>query len=175
MRYEERALRFALNALEPSERAALEEQRKSDDALDAELDQAEALVSTLALAKEEADVPLDLWSRIGDAIGARSAIDPEIETELLEDGKWRKVRPRVEMKRIWGGAAHLVRCEAGAVIKEHDHPSEERMMIVSGSVHIGRLVLGPGDSQISPAGSKHPDISTPNGCVFLLQSMDEAA
>ena len=175
MRPEERDLEFALGAMSAEERAELEARRTSDPELNAQLSTTEALVSEMALSNAAAPVPSDLWSRISTEIAQDTSDQSQIVTDLLDEGKWRKLKPKIEVKRLWGGSAHLVRCEAGAVIKAHTHRTEERLMVISGSVHIGDFVLGPGDNQTSPAGSQHGDITTPTGCLFLIQMYEEAA
>jgi len=175
MKLEERGLKFALGEVSAEELAELAVRRLSDPELDTQLSAAEAIVSELALSKEGAAVPSDLWSRIEMAIAKDASEHNRIATELLDEGKWRKLKPKVEMKRLWGGTAHLLRCEAGAVINAHTHRTEERLMVISGMVQIGDIVLEPGDTQTSPAGSKHEDITTPNGCLLLIQMFEEAA
>ncbi len=175
MRPEERALKFAIGAISKDERRAIEQQRLKDAALDAELSAAEQLLSPLALSKEAAPVPEDLWDGVESALEQEVGGHPMIKTELFDEGKWRRLKPKVEIKSLWAGSAHLVRCDAGAVITAHQHRAEERMVILSGTVHIGERVLTCGDTQMAPAGTKHEDITTPTGCVFLVQMMDKAA
>lgn len=175
MSLEEMAFLYAFGALNDKERAQLKLERGYDKALDKRIDEAEGMMAPLALDPKEAPVPDALWDRLESAIAKEETTHVGVATNLLGEGQWRRLRPKVEMKALWDGNSFLVRCEPGAKIRAHDHLTEERMMIVSGSAQVGEQVLQAGDCQVSAAGSRHAEISAPGGCVFFVQMMKAAA
>lgn len=65
----------------------------------------------------------------------------------------------------------LIRMEAGASYPRHVHNGPEECLVIEGDLHVGEaIVLGPGDYQRAPAGSKHDIQRTVGGCTLMIIS-----
>ena len=110
-----------------------------------------------------------------------AAIQAEIASE--EEGSFRTIRAdnsdwTALGQLIWtrliaqdkdtGRRTSLVRCLAGAVIPSHYHEREELLFLLEGEITIGDVRFLPGDAQIAKAGSTHPEVRVPSGCLFLV-------
>lgn len=62
----------------------------------------------------------------------------------------------------------MMRCEAGVRFPQHQHLGAEESLLLEGDLHIGGVVLGPGDYQRCAPGSLHPEQSTETGCLLLI-------
>lgn len=68
------------------------------------------------------------------------------------------------------GRAVLVRMQPGSALPPHDHGMDEESLILEGDACIGDdLHLGVGDYHYAPAGSRHPIIRSPGGCVVYVR------
>lgn len=175
MSREELAFRHVYGALTPAERAQVEQLRLFDRALDADIVCAEEGMAPLALAPDGAPVPEGLWTRVEATIAEDAAEAPGMTTEPYDAGRWRAFQPGVDIKPLWDKTTFLVRCAPGACIPEHEHRADERMLVIAGTLQVGGHLLRVGDSQMSPKGTRHGVISSPAGCVLLVQQVREAA
>jgi anti-sigma factor ChrR (cupin superfamily) len=64
----------------------------------------------------------------------------------------------------------LVRMEAGSAYPRHVHDGPEQCLVLEGDLHVGDLVLQPGDYQRAAPGSLHGVQSTEGGCLLLIMS-----
>jgi hypothetical protein len=48
------------------------------------------------------------------------------------------------------------------------HAAAEECFVVSGDLHVGDLVMGPGDYQMAPPGSEHGRQWTEGGCLLYI-------
>jgi quercetin dioxygenase-like cupin family protein len=68
----------------------------------------------------------------------------------------------------------LIRCEPGACYPEHRHAATEEIFMLEGDLVCEGRTYVTGDYILSTSGSKHPPISTRDGCLFLVRtSMDD--
>lgn len=82
------------------------------------------------------------------------------------EGVFRK--PLAREKKELGHATSVVRYEAGAAFREHDHPLGEEILVLEGvfSDHTGSY--GPGTYLRNPPGFKHAPFSK-EGCVIFVK------
>lgn len=64
----------------------------------------------------------------------------------------------------------LVRMVPGAAYPSHVHDGPEQCYVLEGDLHVGDQVMGPGDYQYAPAGSRHGVQRTAGGCLLLITS-----
>ena len=132
-----------------------------------------ALAHLALLAAPDLAPPDDMLARIEAQLDAEAPGD--IRTFRAEDGRWAKVMPGIWMKTLTKrpdgkGRMILLRCEPGAVIPAHRHEEPEHVFVLEGSYVMGDIVVSAGDSQFSPGGTTHPDLTSHEGCLLLLYS-----
>jgi len=77
--------------------------------------------------------------------------------------------PGIEVRPLLGERTVLVRMQSGAVYPSHDHWQAEQCYVLEGSVTDSTGITAfAGDFVCMRAGSKHEEIHTETGCVFLL-------
>jgi len=64
----------------------------------------------------------------------------------------------------------LVRMAPGTAYPSHIHSGPEECLVLEGDLDIGDLVLGPGDYQRAPEGSRHGVQRTERGCLLFITS-----
>lgn len=64
----------------------------------------------------------------------------------------------------------MVRMAPGSSYPRHVHSGPEECLVLEGDLHVGETVLGPGDYQRAPEGSRHGVQSTEKGCLLLITS-----
>jgi len=115
--------------------------------------------------------PPELRGRILEAV---RTIPQNSRTVRRGEGAWMplpfpgvKVKPlSVDEER--GTATIMMSFEPGACMPAHDHHGNEQSFVVSGSCRIGSVYLRQGDFHAAPAGSRHGDLVSDEGCVLLL-------
>ncbi|UWQ55951.1 cupin domain-containing protein [Leisingera caerulea] len=138
---------------------------KSDIAADAEM------LSALGGAVVPVIPPEGLFDKIEAKIDGLEA--DEVQTLRAEDGEWVRRTDKIWKKLLSenpksGRSIYLLRCEPGAVIPEHFHDHDEHALVIEGELWMGDLHVRAGDSQFSRAGSVHPQLSSPTGCLILV-------
>ncbi len=136
-----------------------------------DIDRADDALSTLALAVEPAEPPEDLLTAIEARLDAESRRPST--TRRAEEGQWVKSRDGVWKKTLYeradtGQRIYYVRCEPGAKILPHLHERDEHVLVLEGSFEIEGIELLAGDTQFSPAGSHHAEITSPKGCLLVV-------
>lgn len=51
----------------------------------------------------------------------------------------------------------------------HPHPFDEEIMVLSGEVFLGDILVQQGDYQIASAGSEHLEMSSDTGCLLFVR------
>ncbi len=138
---------------------------KADIAADTEM------LSALASAIAPVDPPEGLFDGIEAKIDTFEA--NEVQTLRAEDGEWERRTDKIWKKLLSedpksGRSIYLLRCEPGAVIREHFHDHDEHALVLEGELWMGDLHVRAGDSQFSRAGSVHPQLTSPGGCLILV-------
>ena len=62
----------------------------------------------------------------------------------------------------------LVRLSPGACVPPHHHASAEQCLVMQGSLTDGEITVYAGDYVYMPAGSTHRELSSAEGCTFLI-------
>jgi Anti-sigma factor len=110
-------------------------------------------------------------ARLLAAILARIAAEPG--TAHPADSPWLPMSSGVEMRNLADDGLHrtwLARLAPRASIPAHDHPGNEECFVIEGSVYLDDELLPEGGYQLSPAGSRHERVLSPDGCLLLVRS-----
>ena len=160
---------FAIGALSHRERADVARQRRSDPALDAQIDEREAMLAPLAGVAGSMIPPPGMKARVMAAIMCSEDFHRDGKQSFqFESGNWRSVFPGVDMKRLWAKGPKLMRCAPASVIPAHDHPEHEHLVVLSGDFLLEGRRFCIGDHLSSPPGSHHDMGTTRTGCILLL-------
>ncbi|WP_447753489.1 cupin domain-containing protein [Sphingopyxis fribergensis] len=84
--------------------------------------------------------------------------------------------PGVTMAHIWGEdgtGADLIRFEKGATFPVHDHEGPEQIVMLSGKIRFGDIVMAPGDYMNAGPGFEH-DAEALEDSVFFLDHVGGA-
>jgi anti-sigma factor ChrR (cupin superfamily) len=140
-------------------------------------------LGTLASLVPAVEPPEGLFEAIEAEIDALPSTP--IETLRADEGEWVKWADQAWKKmlfgdKIWkkilsadsatGKSVYLLRCEAGAIIPAHKHARDEHVFVIEGEFVVDGAVVKAGDSQISRAGSIHPEIRSATGCLVLVHA-----
>ena len=107
--------------------------------------------------------PASVWAAIADQLdGLQGKIDRK------NDGIWAETAPHVRTKLLWDGRSLLIECGAGAVIPEHEHWADERIIVISGDMIVDNRSYFVGDTLWMANGSQHGETTTRSGCLLLI-------
>jgi quercetin dioxygenase-like cupin family protein len=98
-----------------------------------------------------------------------------VRTVSADEGTWEQMDEKIWVKCIAkeassGRTMHLIRCLPGAVLKGHAHKREEHVFLLEGEFVMDGVLHRAGDAQIAQAGTVHPDVHVPNGCLLLVSA-----
>lgn len=129
------------------------------------------LLAGLAALAPPADPPEGLFAAIEAGIDASASA--QIETLRADEGEWTQLSDKIWKKILFsdsrtGKSMYLLRCAAGAVIPKHKHDHDEQAFVIEGEFWVGGLLVKAGDFHMAQAGSIHPEIRSPTGCLVLL-------
>jgi len=165
---------YAIGALSAQENTHFEERLRSGCPLcTAEFAAYVSVADELTMSSAaQAPVPL-LRQRLFDRI--QQASQPPVLSEDMtlvrsNDTAWVSLPlPGVEVRPLLGERTVLVRMQPGAVYPSHEHRRAEQCYVLEGSVtDSAGITAFAGDFVCMRAGSKHEEIHTETGCVFLL-------
>lgn len=126
----------------------------------------------------EAQTPIDpprretLRSRLLARAADGRAGESGLLTVRLKRGTWQTLKPGVRFKPLWDGpegASVLIEFAPGAALPPHRHNWAEEGMVLRGHLQHSEVELGPGDYQLSPAGSRHGGIGSRDGALAFLR------
>lgn len=161
--------KFVFGLLSAGERADAVRARLCDADLDREVENLEMAYSSLAGMAGSIDPPAALKNRVMDAVSrSRDGEAKRIFYHPFASGRWRKLFPGVEIRRIWQGGPKLLRCAPASVIPAHDHDEDEYLTVLVGDFLVDGYRFGLGDHLFSPQGTRHGEGTTQDGCVLLL-------
>ena len=135
----------------------------------AEAEQWARLLAPIAMAMPEAEPPADLWANIDRAIDQAEADLPQTVEERLEEGEWREIAPKIEVKPLWDDKTFLVRCAPGGVYPGTPHRLFEHCVIIQGDMLVGEQTYQAGDYHGVPAGTPHGAFSSRTGLLMLVR------
>ncbi len=110
---------------------------------------------------------------------------PGITTVRMSDAvasRWYSRAPGIDAKILFDDGrtmTWLVRFAAGARLAAHQHHGVEESTVLQGYCYLGAVNLNEeslnmrlnlGDYQLAEAGSTHPEVYSPEGCVLLVRS-----
>src|SRR5688572_10802934 len=150
---------------------ALREQRGDwrDSRTAAEAEAWAGLLAPLAMAMPEVAPPDGLWARIDGAIDQAEADLPQTVEERLEEGVWREIAPRIEIKQLWDDKTFLVRCGPGGVFPGTPHKRFEHCLIIQGDMLVGEQTYQVGDYHGVPAETAHGAFTSRTGLLMLVR------
>ena len=127
------------------------------------------LLAPLAMAMPSVALPGTLWTRIESAVDQADADLPQTVEERLEDGEWREIAPRIEIKRLWDDKTFLVRCGPGGVFPGTPHRRFEHCVIIQGDMLVGGQTYQAGDYHGVPPETAHGAFSSRTGLLMLVR------
>jgi hypothetical protein len=137
--------------------------------LEAEAEGWARLLAPLAMAMPEIAPPDGLLARIEGAIGQAEADLPQTVEERLEDGKWREIAPKIEVKQLWDDKTFLVRCAPGGIYPGTPHLLFEHCLIIQGDMLVGEQTYQVGDYHGVPAHTAHGAFTSRTGLLMLVR------
>jgi ChrR-like protein with cupin domain len=140
-----------------------------DSRLEAEADSWSRLLAPLAMAIPGIAPPVTLWARIGRAVDQAEADLPQTVEERLEEGGWREIAPKIEVKQLWDDKTFLVRCGPGGVYPGTPHRLFEHCLIIQGDMLVGGQTYQVGDYHGVPAETAHGAFSSRTGLLMLVR------
>jgi putative transcriptional regulator len=69
------------------------------------------------------------------------------------------------------GRSTLLRMQAGGRLPAHDHPGDEECLVLEGSCFLGELRMHRGDYQHAGQGTRHGEVTSPDGCLLFIRSV----
>jgi hypothetical protein len=121
----------------------------------------------------------DLFARIALQVGADLPL-VGMHVARSTDGKWRPHSDGIDIRTLWHSHtskrhAFLLRIQPGAILQEHDHGGDEECLVLEGDMVVNGVRFGPGDFQVSFAGTRHPLVTSQTGCVCMISVALRAA
>jgi anti-sigma factor ChrR (cupin superfamily) len=174
---DELASAYVIGTLDGAEREAARIRAVEDHAFAARVQEWETRLDPL-LSEDESKLPEGLFAKIEAAIDASGADLPGTVTRRAGAGEWTQVHPGLNIKVLnriekLNRQTIMVRLDAGCEYESHEHSQDEEILMISGDLIIGNLVLGPGDFHVAHVGRKHPVHRTKTGCVCVIsQAID---
>ena len=138
-------------------------------ALEAEARAWARLLAPLALAMPGIAPPAELWGRIGRAVDQADSDLSETIEERLEDGAWREIAPKIEVKQLWDDKTFLVRCAPGGVYPGTPDLSFEHCLIIQGDLLVGEQTYRAGDYHGVPPETAQGAFSSRAGLLMLVR------
>lgn len=118
----------------------------------------------LFTAGPEMPAPASVWAAIEHELDKNT---PKIDRKA--DGIWAPTGQGIHTKLLWDGRSLLIQCDAGAIIPEHDHFADERILVLSGDMIVDGMSYSQGDNLWMQNGSAHGPTTTKTGCLILIQ------
>lgn len=175
---QELATRYALGELSPDEQAQFASQVRSKPELLAFLRAVQSALEQVALTAPPVAPPVQLKQKIL----ARLRPEAATRSEALVGGlrfitgnatDWKPLPvPGTYLKLLSlqadrGYAVLLGKLDPGARYPAHTNAGPEDFYILTGDLHVGERVLGPGDFHHADAGSQHVENYSVAGCTLL--------
>ena len=124
-------------------------------------------------AHEAAAAPEDVKAQIVRKQGIAQAESlAALRTISVSSREWSSYSPGVEVCTLYDDGQRrsaLLKMSPGSFLFPHKHQQIEESIVLEGSAIIGDdIEIQAGDYQFAEAGSEHPIISSPQGCVVLV-------
>jgi anti-sigma factor ChrR (cupin superfamily) len=173
----ERAALYVAGCLPHAARRAFEEQMRTDPEAAAAVAAFDPVAVELARAAgpvtPDPRVKEALLRRIAAAEDAPAAASSLVIRRANEDGWKPSPYPGISLRILHTDRTRrqftaLLRMAPGATFPVHDHSGDEECYVLDGDLRVAGHVLGPGDYQYAPSGSRHVEQTTEGGCTCLL-------
>ena len=119
----------------------------------------------------------DTVSVLGEMLGGfLPHAGPPARTVFASDNGWETVAPGVARKRLWSDArmaSYFFRLAPGAEVAGHEHPLDEECIMLEGDVFLGDILLGVGEYQVAPAGTRHGLAHSDSGALLYVRGARE--
>jgi len=170
----EQVCAYAIGALAPTDRAAIEAHLK--DCADCR-DELQTLRSTVAkFVAWPTDVvrsPASLWDRIAQRVTAETGAAPLPDTREWIEPEWEQVAPGISCKllatdRTADRVSMLVRLEPNTTYPSHTHASVEELHLLHGELWIDDRKLFAGDYNLGHPGQTDLRVWSETGCTCVL-------
>lgn len=140
-------------------------------------DASDDVFTLLAEAMASAEIPVEQRSRMRQRIrdGVATGRPPAgTRTWRAHGEEWVDGLPGIRLKFLRVDAAAgtqevLVRFLPGGAVPAHSHTKEEQMVIIDGTVFVGDHPLHSGDVHVALPGTKHDELTSPDGALLLLR------
>lgn len=183
---QEQAALYALGLLGAEEQRQFADEVRANTELRDFLHQLQGTLDAVALSVPAAPLPTGLKAKVLDKIGAKpaqaaatlpptqpntlagfrflSAADPAGWKELPVRGAFIKL---LSLEPSRGYAVLAGKLDPGVRYPAHTNAGPEDFYILTGDLHVGDKVLGPGDFHHADAGSEHGENYSVEGCTLL--------
>lgn len=106
-----------------------------------------------------------------DPVGAQPVAS--LHFSLASEGTWIELSPGVARKDLGGdptsaSRSYLIRLEAGAHVRTHQHADDEHCYVISGDLLVAGRRIVTGDYHRAGAGSVHESLTSEAGCLLLI-------
>jgi putative transcriptional regulator len=121
-----------------------------------------------------------LLARIAAATPSSPPVQPKTElpsfVSLAAEAVWQPTEtPGITMRTLFfdrrqNRLTALLRMEPGRTAPGHFHHGPEEVLVLEGDLRCGDVLLGPGDYQRMPPGTRHMAQTTERGCLVLVST-----
>lgn len=157
---------------DPRVRRAFALDRLSDPAFARAVEALEASLAPMAVRGGTAPPIPGLWERIEAVLDAEAHVAGYATNIRAEDAGWEPQGAGVWRLRLWDDRTFLAKVEAGHAFAPHDHSDIEHCVVIAGSMHVDGQAFGPGDYHAPRAGTRHGDLTAPDGLLLLIRYGD---
>lgn len=117
----------------------------------------------------------DTWTRLKARIAAEPRdADRRPVTIREHQGEWETYSPGVRIKLLnvdaaSGARSYLLKLDAGAVLRAHEHLMDEECYMISGEATVGDLLLRAGDYHLIPKALPHGVTRSEKGALVFVR------
>jgi anti-sigma factor ChrR (cupin superfamily) len=172
------AAEYVLGLLGKEDSRAFAQRLKSDEALRAQVEYWESMLSDLPAEAAEPP-PTGMFEKILGRIESEGADLPGTMTRRAGTANWFEISPGIKGRLLHVDRAQnrqylLIRMAPGASYHPHSHDTDEQSLVLEGDLSFGELNLKAGDFHVATPSSSHPPGRTVSGClVHVIMSLDQ--
>ena len=172
------AAEYVLGLLGKEDSRAFAQRLKSDEALRAQVEYWESMLSDLPAEAAEPP-PTGMFEKILGRVESEGADLPGTMTRRAGTANWFEISPGIKGRLLHVDRAQnrqylLIRMAPGASYHPHSHDTDEQSLVLEGDLSFGDLNLKAGDFHVATPSSSHPPGRTVNGClVHVIMSLDQ--
>jgi anti-sigma factor ChrR (cupin superfamily) len=166
---------FAVDALQPEQKAGFSSHLDACDACRCELNSLEPVVRSLSdWPGAEISPDNSLWQRLLSGIGQADIVaTPFASLPELQSDEWEQPAPGIFCRILSTDRTHsrvcmLVRLDPGVAYPPHTHAGVEELHLLDGELWIENRKLTPGDYNRAEPGTSDRRVWTATGCTCVL-------